>query len=122
MRQVDGLQVATNQSDEGSEAVALARASGMSYIDLNCGCLREGITRGGLGSRFLNAQRIANEVESACAAVLTMHGLTKEQRYAKVFAFVVVVFFGGLLLLRRELHNTESCREHLKKELMSGGT
>ena len=51
--QVFGVQIATNDVEEGVGAAKLAAAAGADWVDLNCGCPIHEATRRGLGSAML---------------------------------------------------------------------
>ena len=51
--QVFGVQIATNDIEEGVGAAKLAAAAGADWVDLNCGCPIHEATRRGLGSAML---------------------------------------------------------------------
>lgn len=112
-----GVQVAALQPEEALLAGKMIQDSGADFIDINCGCPIDDVTRKGLGAALLrrpkalfrlvehlaqnleipvtvkirtgfkegeiNAQEIARGVEEAGAAVLTVHGRTREQRYSR---------------------------------------
>jgi tRNA-dihydrouridine synthase 3 len=48
-----GVQIATNEVEEGVRAVSLAADAGADWVDLNCGCPIYEATRRGLGSALL---------------------------------------------------------------------
>ena len=50
-----GVQIATNQIDEGLGAIRLAKEAGADFVDLNCGCPIYAATRRGLGSSLLRS-------------------------------------------------------------------
>ncbi|KAG7368752.1 nifR3 family TIM-barrel protein [Nitzschia inconspicua] len=52
-----GVQIATNQVDEGVEAMKMAYESGADFVDLNCGCPIYEATRRGLGSSLLRSPK-----------------------------------------------------------------
>ena len=52
---VFGVQIATNDAEEGAAAVKLAREAGADFVDLNCGCPINEATRRGLGSALLRS-------------------------------------------------------------------
>jgi tRNA-dihydrouridine synthase 3 len=52
---VFGVQFATNQIEEGLNAIELIQKSGASFVDLNCGCPIYDVTRRGLGSSLLRS-------------------------------------------------------------------
>lgn len=59
-----GVQIATNDVDEGRRAVAMAAEAGADWVDLNCGCPIYEATRRGLGSALLRRpERLAALVE-----------------------------------------------------------
>eukprot|EP00967_Tisochrysis_lutea_P015746 scaffold17762_cov32-Tisochrysis_lutea.AAC.2 len=51
--QLFGVQIATNDVEEGVRAIALAAEAGADWVDLNCGCPIHEATRRGLGSALL---------------------------------------------------------------------
>lgn len=53
--QIYGVQMATNQVDEGIRAMVLAQEAGADFVDLNCGCPIYAATRRGLGSSLLRS-------------------------------------------------------------------
>mmetsp|Transcript_18554 Transcript_18554/g.27163 ORF Transcript_18554/g.27163 Transcript_18554/m.27163 type:complete len:474 (+) Transcript_18554:38-1459(+) len=55
--QIFGVQIATNQIDEGVNAIALAAEAGADFVDLNCGCPIYEATRRGLGSALLRSPK-----------------------------------------------------------------
>ena len=50
-----GVQFATNQVEEGLNAIELIQKSGADFVDLNCGCPIYDVTRRGLGSSLLRS-------------------------------------------------------------------
>jgi tRNA-dihydrouridine synthase 3 len=48
-----GVQIATNQIDEGTRAARMAADAGATFLDLNCGCPIHEATRRGLGAALL---------------------------------------------------------------------
>lgn len=59
-----GVQIATNDVDEGRRATAMAAEAGADWVDLNCGCPIYEATRRGLGSALLRKpERLAALVE-----------------------------------------------------------
>jgi tRNA-dihydrouridine synthase 3 len=52
-----GVQIATNQIDEGINAMKMAKAAGADFVDLNCGCPIYEATRRGLGSSLLRSPK-----------------------------------------------------------------
>ena len=50
-----GVQIATNQIEEGLNAIDLIQKSGADFVDLNCGCPIYDVTRRGLGSSLLRS-------------------------------------------------------------------
>lgn len=59
-----GVQIATNDVDEGRRAIAMAAEAGADWVDLNCGCPIYEATRRGLGSALLRRpERLAALVE-----------------------------------------------------------
>jgi len=59
-----GVQIATNDLEEGVRAAKLAAEAGADFVDLNCGCPIHEATRRGLGSALLrNPTRLAALVE-----------------------------------------------------------
>ena len=59
-----GVQIATNDIEEGLAAAKIVAESGANFIDLNCGCPIYEATRRGLGSHLLrNPARLASLVE-----------------------------------------------------------
>lgn len=50
-----GVQIATNQVDEGVKAIQMAHEAGADFVDLNCGCPIYEATRRGLGSSLLRS-------------------------------------------------------------------
>ena len=59
-----GVQIATNDIEEGLAAAKIVAESGADFIDLNCGCPIYEATRRGLGSHLLrNPARLASLVE-----------------------------------------------------------
>lgn len=52
-----GVQIATNQVDEGIAAMGMAQAAGADFVDLNCGCPIYEATRRGLGSSLLRSPK-----------------------------------------------------------------
>ena len=55
-----GVQIATNEIDEGRGAIRLAHEAGADFVDLNCGCPIYEATRRGLGSALLrNPEKLA---------------------------------------------------------------
>eukprot|EP00816_Leptocylindrus_hargravesii_P010221 CAMPEP_0196822864 /NCGR_PEP_ID=MMETSP1362-20130617/85075_1 /TAXON_ID=163516 /ORGANISM="Leptocylindrus danicus, Strain CCMP1856" /LENGTH=436 /DNA_ID=CAMNT_0042202541 /DNA_START=326 /DNA_END=1636 /DNA_ORIENTATION=+ len=52
-----GVQIATNQIDEGTKAIAMAAEAGADFVDLNCGCPIYEATRRGLGSSLLRSPK-----------------------------------------------------------------
>jgi len=52
-----GVQMATNQIDEGVRAMKLAQDAGADFVDLNCGCPIYAATRRGLGSSLLRSPK-----------------------------------------------------------------
>jgi tRNA-dihydrouridine synthase 3 len=52
-----GVQIATNQVDEGVKAMQMAYDSGADFVDLNCGCPIYEATRRGLGSSLLRSPK-----------------------------------------------------------------
>lgn len=71
-----GVQIATNQIDEGVKASMLAAEAGASWIDLNCGCPIYEATRRGLGSALLRRPkklaRLVNGIASESPLPLTV--------------------------------------------------
>ena len=60
---VFGVQIATNDAEEGRRAVRLAADAGADFVDLNCGCPIHEATRRGLGSAMLRKpERLASLV------------------------------------------------------------
>jgi len=53
--QVFGVQIATNDVQEGAAAIRLAVAANADFVDLNCGCPIHEATRRGLGSALLRS-------------------------------------------------------------------
>jgi tRNA-dihydrouridine synthase 3 len=64
-----GVQIATNQIEEGVKAMQIAYESGADFVDLNCGCPIYEATRRGLGSTLL---RSPNKLERL------VYGMVKE--------------------------------------------
>jgi tRNA-dihydrouridine synthase 3 len=64
-----GVQIATNQIEEGVKAIQIAYDSGADFVDLNCGCPIYEATRRGLGSTLL---RSPDKLERL------VHGMIKE--------------------------------------------
>ncbi|GMH87030.1 hypothetical protein TrVE_jg13491 [Triparma verrucosa] len=59
-----GVQIATNDAEEGVAAMKLAREAGADFVDLNCGCPINEATRRGLGSALLrNPKKLGDLVE-----------------------------------------------------------
>mmetsp|Transcript_31147 Transcript_31147/g.75292 ORF Transcript_31147/g.75292 Transcript_31147/m.75292 type:complete len:588 (-) Transcript_31147:43-1806(-) len=54
---VFGVQIATNNVEEGVGAVRRAKEAGADFVDLNCGCPIEEATRRGLGSSLLRSPK-----------------------------------------------------------------
>ena len=52
-----GVQIATNQIEEGLNAIDLIQKSGADFVDLNCGCPIYDVTRRGLGSSLLRSPK-----------------------------------------------------------------
>lgn len=52
-----GVQIATNQIEEGIKAMDMAYESGAKFVDLNCGCPIYEATRRGLGSSLLRSPK-----------------------------------------------------------------
>lgn len=52
-----GVQIATNNVEEGVGAVRRAKEAGADFVDLNCGCPIEEATRRGLGSSLLRSPK-----------------------------------------------------------------
>ena len=52
-----GVQIATNQIDEGVKAIQMAHEAGADWVDLNCGCPIYEATRRGLGSSLLRSPK-----------------------------------------------------------------
>jgi len=50
-----GVQIATNQIEEGCDAIRMAHKAGADFVDLNCGCPIYEATRRGLGSSLLRS-------------------------------------------------------------------
>lgn len=71
-----GVQIATNDVDEGVRAAALAASSGADFVDLNCGCPIYEATRRGLGAALLRRperlQALVAGVAAASAVPLTV--------------------------------------------------
>ncbi len=60
-----GVQIATNDIEEGIGAAKLAAEAGADFVDLNCGCPIHEATRRGLGSALLRKpKRLASLVEA----------------------------------------------------------
>jgi len=60
-----GVQIATNNVEEGARAIERAAAAGADWVDLNCGCPIYEATRRGLGSALLRRPaRLAGLVRS----------------------------------------------------------
>ena len=53
--EVYGVQIATNDVEEGVAAIRLAEQAGADFVDLNCGCPIHEATRRGLGSALLRS-------------------------------------------------------------------
>ena len=112
-----GAQLAERKPEALAEGARIAETRGARFVDLNCGCPIDEITRHGLGASLLkkpgrlarlveamrkavtvpvtvklrtgwaegreNVSELARACEEAGAAAITIHGRTREQRYAK---------------------------------------
>jgi tRNA-dihydrouridine synthase 3 len=66
---VYGVQIATNNAEEGARAAVLAADAGADFVDLNCGCPIHEATRRGLGSALLrNPRKLHNLVAGIAEA------------------------------------------------------
>ena len=69
-KQIYGVQIATNDVEEGVAAMRLAAAAGADFVDLNCGCPIHEATRRGLGSALLRSpDKLAQLVKGMVDAV-----------------------------------------------------
>lgn len=69
-----GVQIATNQIDEGTKAIAMAAEAGANFVDLNCGCPIYEATRRGLGSSLLRSpKKLGKLVAGMVAESSKMH-------------------------------------------------
>ena len=76
LEQMFGVQIATNQIEEGVAAAALASQSGARFVDLNCGCPIYDATRRGVGAALLRRPdklaRLATEIAAASQLPITV--------------------------------------------------
>ena len=63
-----GVQIATNEIDEGVAAAKMAAASGADWVDLNCGCPIYEATRRGLGAALLRKPHKLEQLVAGIAA------------------------------------------------------
>eukprot|EP00956_Cyclotella_meneghiniana_P026758 scaffold58624_cov81-Cyclotella_meneghiniana.AAC.3 len=88
-----GVQIATNQIEEGLNAIDLIQKSGADFVDLNCGCPIYDVTRRGLGSSLLRSPNKLHKLvkglvnvkalREAGVSAITIHGRTAQQGYTK---------------------------------------
>ena len=63
-----GVQIATNEIEEGVAAAKMAAASGADWVDLNCGCPIYEATRRGLGAALLRKPHKLEQLVAGIAA------------------------------------------------------
>jgi tRNA-dihydrouridine synthase 3 len=103
-----GVQLADKRAETLVEGARLAESRGARFVDLNCGCPIDQITRRGLGASLLvaamkgavsipvtvklragwhedkvNVSEVARACEEGGADAIAVHGRTREQRYSK---------------------------------------